>query len=206
MNKESVNKVEKALEKYIACQSADVLVADNVRYGDILNLIKYQRTENKEMNVQLRAMRCIARTYKQSYKALERLYDKKEAMFIKLIVELKKACSTSPWIIDGDDIDEIVMELVEDKGSKDSYRSVKETLDVIKRHEECVICNSNNDEKGAGGIWDLAGEICEVLMIGNDHEEQDTIYNIIREYIECQRYCPSCGAWNDENAKKENKS
>ena len=69
--------------------------------------------------------------------------------------------------------------------------------------ENCVICNCNNDEKGAGGIWDLAGEICEVLMVENDHEEQDTIYNIIREYIEEQRYCPHCGAKMNSTPQKE---
>ena len=58
---------------------------------------------------------------------------------------------------------------------------------------ECVICNSELDEKGAGGIWDLAGEICSVLNLVGEHEEQDTIYNIIRNYIEQQEYCPNCG-------------
>ena len=58
---------------------------------------------------------------------------------------------------------------------------------------DCTICNSELDEKYAGGIWDLAGEICEVLMLDNENDEQDTIYNIIREYIEKQNYCCNCG-------------
>ena len=69
----------------------------------------------------------------------------------------------------------------------------------MARHVDvnCVICNDELDEKGAGGIWDLAGEICEVLMLDNEHEEQDTIYNIIRDYIERQKCCPHCGAKMD---------
>ena len=72
--------------------------------------------------------------------------------------------------------------------------------DLIDHHteKECVICNSELDEKGAGGIWDLSGEICDVLMLDNEHEEQDTIYNIIREYIENQNYCCNCGNKNKE--------
>ena len=60
----------------------------------------------------------------------------------------------------------------------------------------CIICNSELDEKYAGGIWDLADEICDVLMLDNKHDEQDTIYNIIREYIEKQNYCCNCGKIN----------
>lgn len=70
-------------------------------------------------------------------------------------------------------------------------------------NKNCVICNSEIDEKGAGGIWDLAGEICEVLMIENEHEEQDTMYNIIRDYIERQSYCPKCGAKIDRKNKED---
>ena len=58
---------------------------------------------------------------------------------------------------------------------------------------ECIICNCDLDEKGTGGIWDLADEICEAIMTNNKKDEQDTIYKIIRGYIENQKYCPNCG-------------
>ena len=77
------------------------------------------------------------------------------------------------------------------------------TADVVEvRHrnpddENCVICNSELGEKYAGGIWDLAGEICSIICPECDHDEQDTVYNIIRNYIEAQNYCPKCGAKMD---------
>jgi len=84
----------------------------------------------------------------------------------------------------------------------DIYNALKSipAADVVEVHhrntndENCIICNSELDEKGAGGIWDLAGEICYIICPECDHEEQDTVYNIIRNYIESQSYCPNCGA------------
>lgn len=61
-------------------------------------------------------------------------------------------------------------------------------------NENCVICNSEIDEKYAGGIWDLAGEITDIICPECDHDEQDTVYNIIRNYLEKQNYCCACGA------------
>ena len=69
-------------------------------------------------------------------------------------------------------------------------------LDVNETN--CIICNSELDEKYVGGIWDLAGEICEALSLDNEHDEQDAIYNIIREYIEKQNYCCNCGKANSQ--------
>lgn len=71
-------------------------------------------------------------------------------------------------------------------------------------NENCVICNSEIDEKEAGGIWDLAAEICEELNIDsgeliNEYESnQDCIYSCIRSYLEKQNYCPKCGAKMNE--------
>lgn len=60
-------------------------------------------------------------------------------------------------------------------------------------HENCVICNSEIDEAEVGGLWDLAAEICnELFGYLNYCDEQDTVYNIIRNYIERQNYCPAC--------------
>ena len=78
-------------------------------------------------------------------------------------------------------------------GKEPQYESCKESKHKNPNDENCVICNSELDEAGAGGIWDLAGEICSVLNLVGEHEEQDTIYNIIRNYIEQQEYCPNCG-------------
>lgn len=65
------------------------------------------------------------------------------------------------------------------------------------KDEKCVICNSEIDEKYAGGLWDLAGEICnELLYFYSD--EQDIVYNILRNFIERQNYCPYCGAKMDK--------
>ena len=61
-------------------------------------------------------------------------------------------------------------------------------------YENCVICNHNLDEKGANGIWDLAGEICDIICPECDHDEQDTTYNLIRNYLERLNFCPNCGA------------
>lgn len=63
--------------------------------------------------------------------------------------------------------------------------------------ESCVICNSELDEKYAGGLWDLAGKICNVICPECDHDEQDTVYNLIRNYIESSNFCPNCGAKMD---------
>lgn len=69
-----------------------------------------------------------------------------------------------------------------------------------KFNKKCVICNSEIDDKEAGGIWDLAAEISEELNIDgeeliNEYESnQDCIYNCIRHYLEKQNYCPKCGA------------
>lgn len=62
----------------------------------------------------------------------------------------------------------------------------------------CVFCNSELDEKYAGGIWDLASTICNEILgdIENDYQEQ--IYNEIRSFIEKEKYCPRCGAMNKE--------
>ena len=61
-------------------------------------------------------------------------------------------------------------------------------------YENCVICNSAIDEAGAEGLWDLAAYICnELYGYLNYDNEQDTVYNIIRNYIEKQNYCCSCG-------------
>lgn len=43
------NEIIKALTKYIDCQSADVLIADNVRFGDVLNLINSYKSENERL-------------------------------------------------------------------------------------------------------------------------------------------------------------
>ena len=76
------------------------------------------------------------------------------------------------------------------------------TADVVEvkhgMNENCVICNSEIDEKYAGGIWDLAGEIAEIICPECDHDEQDTIYNMIRNYLENQKYCPACGVKRSE--------
>ena len=67
-------------------------------------------------------------------------------------------------------------------------------------HENCVICNSEIDEAEAGGLWDLAAEICnELYGYLNYDSEQDTVYNIIRNYIEKQNYCPACGIKRSNN-------
>ncbi len=101
------------------------------------------------------------------------------------------------------DVDKLLQCLPDDLPYKASVKRVliqAPTADIVEakyinpNDESCVICNSELDEKGAGGIWDLAGEICSVLNLVGEHEEQDTIYNIIREYIEQQKYCPQCGA------------
>lgn len=63
----------------------------------------------------------------------------------------------------------------------------------------CVIRDSELDEKGADGIWDLAAEICDDLHVDiddclNDAEpNQECIYNTIRDYLGRQNYCPECG-------------
>lgn len=41
--------------------------------------------------------------------------------------------------------------------------------------EECVLCNSELDEKYAGGIWDLVGTICDEILDDCEHEYQDRI-------------------------------
>lgn len=69
-------------------------------------------------------------------------------------------------------------------------------------NENCVICNSELDEKYASGLWDLAGEICSIICPECDHDEQDTVYNLIRNYIEAQNYCPNCGAKIDKGGEK----
>ena len=67
-------------------------------------------------------------------------------------------------------------------------------------HENCVICNSEIDEAEVGGLWDLAAEICnELFGYLNYCDEQDTVYNIIRNYIERQNYCPDCGIKRSNN-------
>ena len=64
-------------------------------------------------------------------------------------------------------------------------------------NEICVICDSEIDEAGAGGLWDLSAEICnELYGYLNYTNEQDTVYNIIRNFIENQNYCPNCGQLN----------
>lgn len=91
-----------------------------------------------------------------------------------------------------------------------TYENVypKEKSEVLKTmkkfNENCVICNSEIDEKEAGGIWDLAAEICEELNIDNEElindfeTNQDCIYTCIRNYLEKQNYCPKCGAKMNE--------
>ena len=55
----------------------------------------------------------------------------------------------------------------------------------------CVICNSDLDEKYANGIWDLSGMICGNINV--DENEQDVIYTLIRKFIMEQNFCPNCG-------------
>lgn len=70
--------------------------------------------------------------------------------------------------------------------------------EVIRcKDEKCVICNSEIDEKYADGLWDLAGEICKELICDYG-DEQDIVYNILRNFIERQNYCPRCGAKMDK--------
>jgi len=72
-------------------------------------------------------------------------------------------------------------------------------LNVDEDNENCVICNSNIDEKGTGGIWDLAAEICDEIGVVPDHlvtkymSVQDCVYSTIRDYLEHLDYCPNCG-------------
>jgi hypothetical protein len=65
-------------------------------------------------------------------------------------------------------------------------------------NENCIICNSNLDEKYADGIWDLAATICEDIIDDKEYECQENIYCLIREYIERQNYCPCCGVKRKE--------
>ena len=60
-------------------------------------------------------------------------------------------------------------------------------------NEECIIYNGNLDEKGADGIWDLAGVICDTVWVSSSNDEQGLVYDLIRGYLERLDYCPSCG-------------
>lgn len=83
------------------------------------------------------------------------------------------------------------------------YKSKADVAAVKHRNPDdknCVICNSELDEKSANGIWDLAGEICSIICPECDHDEQDTTYNLIRNYLETQNFCPACGARMDGGA------
>ena len=64
--------------------------------------------------------------------------------------------------------------------------------------EKCVFCNSELDEKYAGGIWDLASVICNEIVGDSELRYQEEIYNEIRSFIEKEKYCPRCGAMNKE--------
>lgn len=59
--------------------------------------------------------------------------------------------------------------------------------------ENCIICNSELDDICAGGLWDLADKIIDKLNIWYDNKKHTIVYNLIREYIERQNYCPYCG-------------
>lgn len=65
-------------------------------------------------------------------------------------------------------------------------------------NENCVICNSEIDEKYANGLWDLAGEICGIFLSHYDNEQGD-VYYILRNFIENQNYCCSCGAKREKD-------
>lgn len=66
--------------------------------------------------------------------------------------------------------------------------------------KNCVICNDELDVKDAGGLWDLAGRICEDLNLDKEkritpfENAQEAVYTEIRAFIEDQDYCPVCGA------------
>lgn len=67
-------------------------------------------------------------------------------------------------------------------------------------NENCIICNCEIDEAEAGGLWDLAAEVCnELFGYLNYCDEQDTVYHIIRNYIEKQNYCCACGTKRSDN-------
>lgn len=68
----------------------------------------------------------------------------------------------------------------------------------------CPICNCDVDEKGSGGLWDLAGEICDEICSETDHNEQDTVYGIIRNFIESEKFCSRCGKDMTNRKDKEN--
>lgn len=63
---------------------------------------------------------------------------------------------------------------------------------MYQKNEKCVICNSELDEKYADGIWDLAGEVCSLFGTNGDNK-QDSVYYVVRQYIEKQNYCCNCG-------------
>lgn len=72
----------------------------------------------------------------------------------------------------------------------------------VNRDEyECPICNSEIDESDAGGLWDLAAEICDSIFGKYNYvDEQETVYNCLRDWIERQPFCPRCGQaldWSD---------
>ena len=59
---------------------------------------------------------------------------------------------------------------------------------------DCPVCNSAIDEADAGGLWDLAAEICDSIFGRYEYcDEQDTVYGCLRDWIERQSYCPLCG-------------
>lgn len=84
------------------------------------------------------------------------------------------------------------------------YIECHSTAEPVKRRnfddKECVVCNSDLDENGAGGLWDLAGRICDDLDLSKEkritpfENTQETVYTEIRAFIEDQDYCPVCGA------------
>ncbi len=53
-----------------------------------------------------------------------------------------------------------------------------------------ILCDiaTGDDEKGACGLWDLAGILVDrVLEAENDDEAQDTVYKLLRLFAEGER-------------------